>query len=153
MSTFSSIRAASDAQRRTPAYINPDKQRIPSAPNADQTKPYAQGGFGVNASDRREIKRSPFRPSDDNTQAGARPRDTAPRHVRDENTRSVSTAKRLGADAARGEHDSICVAGFSRRRYPDVSNLAKLPGIHKHLWSRQQPPHSHLVSLSHHYPF
>lgn len=68
MSNYSTIRAASNADRRSGARVTPAQPQ-------EDSKIAHRTGFGINASDRRTGQRSPFRLSESGGYDGARERD------------------------------------------------------------------------------
>lgn len=96
MSNISSIRASSIAERRTSAQQSYDRARVTSASTFPEPKASArESGFGVNASDRKFGRRSPFRPSVP-AQKTTKPRES-PRSLEHR-----TGSRKAGQDAAKG---------------------------------------------------
>ncbi len=98
------IRVALNAERRSASHLLPDRQRLPPTATGDQPKQQAPSGFGINASDRRSVRRDQLGPAEVHQQRDSRQRDSARLYPRDEGGRGGSMAKRPGADAVRGRH-------------------------------------------------
>ena len=64
MASHSTIRAASNADRRSQTQQHPDRTRVSTSAPTDQPKSNTRHGFGLNASDRRNERVGPFEPSE-----------------------------------------------------------------------------------------
>ena len=102
MSTYSSIRAASNANTRT-ASLASDRARISSTTTlADNGRPISQSGRSIIETDRRSERRSPFRPVDPIAVQTQQSRENVYHLRREDDVRGGSVASKKGGEGGSG---------------------------------------------------